>query len=382
MLPIEIYIDNASTTQLCQAASEAMLPFQSSGYGNPSSQHQKGRAATQAVENARMEIASQLGAHPEELYFTSGGTEADNWAVHSAAMLGAAQGKRHIISSRIEHHAILNPLKRLESQGFAVTLLGVSQDGRISPADLEAAIRPDTALVTIMFANNEIGTIQPIAEIGAICRRHGVLLHSDAVQAVGHIPIDLASLPIDMLSLSAHKFHGPPGIGALYCRDGVDLHPLLEGGSQERGNRAGTENVPAIVGMAAALSWCCSQPHNSVAALRDRLMEGISRIPGAHLTGSRDNRLPGNVHFCFEGISSAALLMALDMHGIYASSGAACASQQAEPSHVLSALGLPDNLARGALRLSLSAFNTPEEIDHIIATLPRIIAQLRSISGR
>lgn len=381
---LEIYADNASTTQLCKAASDAMLLSFSAGYGNPSSLHQKGRAAAAAMEEARAGIAAQIGAMPEEIYFTSGGTEADNWAVYSAAMRGAAQGKRHIVSSAIEHHAILNPLARLERQGFEITLLDVAADGIVLPASVEQTIRKDTALVTVMFANNEIGAIQPISEIGAICRRHGVPFHTDAVQAVGHIPVDVRAQSIDMLSLSAHKFHGPAGVGALYCRTDIPLTPFIMGGAQEQGKRAGTENVCGIVGVAAALASCCADmdaTHTQISALRDKLIAAIREIPGARLTGSEKGRLPGNVHFCFEGVGSTALLMALDMHGICASSGAACAARLSEPSHVLAALGLPEPLGRGALRLSLSEYNTPEEIDHIISVLPGLAGQLRNIGA-
>lgn len=361
-----------------------MLLFSCAGHGNPSSLHQEGRAASKALEKARTTIAGLIGARPEGLYFTSGGTEADNWAVHSAAAAGVARGKKHMIASSIEHHAVLEPLFEHKKRGFEITLLKVSENGSVQPQEVESAIRPDTALVSVMFANNEIGTIQPISQIGAICQNRGVPFHTDAVQAVGHIPVDIDALHIDMLSLSAHKFHGPGGVGALYCRPGVPLAPYILGGEQEQGKRAGTENICGIVGMAAALESCCSgmvESNRRVAAMRDKLIASLEAIPGASLTGGKSDRLPGNIHFCFEGIGSAGLLMVLDMHGICASSGAACASRRSEPSHVLKALGTPDRLARGALRLSLSCENTENEIDYLATKLPNLLKYMRDMGS-
>lgn len=359
-----------------------MLHFSCAGYGNPSSLHQGGRAAAKALEKARAEVAAQIGARPEGIFFTSSGTEADNWAIYSAAAAGAARGKKHIIASSIEHHAILEPLLQLKKHRFDITLLGVTDEGIVQPNDVEDAIRPDTALVSVMYANNEIGTIQPISRIGDICQSRGVPFHTDAVQAVGHIPVDIASQHIDMLSLSAHKFHGPTGVGALYCRPGIPLTPFLLGGEQEQGKRAGTENICGVVGMAAALEYSCRSMDESgkrITAMRDKLIHSIGAIPGARLTGSVSVRLPGNVHFCFDGIGSAGLLMVLDMHGICASSGAACASRRSEPSHVLKALGLPEGLARGALRLSLSGDNIEKDVEYIATKLPQLVKHMQGM---
>jgi len=378
-----VYVDNAATTAVSEAAVQAMLPYFTQSYGNPSSIHGAGREAKTAMERARETIARAINAEPKEIYFTSGGTEADNWAAGIAATLGAKKNKRHIISTAFEHHGMLNILEKLGKQGFELTLLPVYEDGVVRLADLEAAIREDTALVSVMYANNEIGTVQPIAEIGKICRERGVLFHTDAVQAVGRVAIDVKADCIDMLSLSAHKFHGPKGSGALYCRAGVPVSTFIEGGGQERGKRAGTENVPAIVGMAVALEEACAnmQTNNAkVTAMRDRLTEALSGIERSRLNGCKTRRLPGIVNFCFEGIEGESLLLLLDMAGICASSGSACTSGSLDPSHVLLALGLPHEIAHGSLRLSLSEYNTPEEIEYIIETLPPIIQRLRDMS--
>ena len=380
---MNIYADNAATTALSAAAKKAMLPFWDQIYGNPSSLHSAGQAAKEALEKARAAIASLLNAKPEEIYFTSGGTEADNHAIRSAAYWGARKGKRHLVSTRFEHHAVLHTLKRLEQEGFEVTLLDVHSRGIVDPEELRQAIREDTALVSIMFANNEIGTLQPIGEIGAICRENGIPFHTDAVQAAGHVPLDVQALSVDLLSLSAHKFHGPKGIGALFARKGTPISSLLEGGAQERGKRPGTENLPAIMGMAAALSEACQKMDRhaaAVSALRDRLIEILSRIPHCRLNGDRKQRLPGILNFCFEGIEGESLLLLLDDRGIAASSGSACTSGSLDPSHVLLSLGLPHEIAHGSLRLSLSAHNTPEEIETIGAAVAQTVEYLRSIS--
>ena len=378
-----VYADNAATTQMSQTAVNAMLPYLTGQYGNPSSLHSMGQRANEALEGARETIARCLGAQAREITFTSGGSEADNQALLSAAALGRRRGKTHIVSTAFEHHAILHTLKKLEREGFEVTLLPVHENGLVSAEQVAQAIRPETCLVTVMFANNEIGTIQPIAEIGAVCRERGVLFHTDAVQAAGHLPIDVKAMNIDMLSLSAHKFHGPKGIGALYARTGVPLTSLIEGGAQERGKRAGTENIPAIVGMAAALKDAVDRlPENAVkiTALRDRLIEGLSAIPHCALNGDREHRLPGNVSFCFEGIEGESLLLMLDAKGICASSGSACTSGSLDPSHVLLAIGRPHEVAHGSLRLTLSEWNTPEEAEYIIREVPRVVEHLRSMS--
>lgn len=378
-----IYADNAATTKISQTAMKAMISAMENSYGNPSSIHQIGMAANDALQTAREQIARCLGCMPKEIFFTSGGTESDNQAIVSAAMLGAKQNKRHIISTAFEHHAVLHTLRRLKEQGFEIQLLDVGAEGNITAAQVEEAIRPDTCLVTVMFANNEIGSILPIAEIGEVCRAHGVLFHTDAVQAVGHIPVNVKKQNIDMLSLSAHKFHGPRGIGALYVKRGIELTSLMEGGGQERGKRPGTENLPAIMGMAAALKEECSLMEENaarVAAMRDRLLQGLFQIPYSILNGPRDNRLPGNVNFCFEGVSGESLLLLLDSKGICASSGSACASGALDPSHVLLALGLAPEIAQGSLRISLDISNTEEEIDYMLEVIPQVVEQLRGMS--
>lgn len=378
-----IYADNAATTKISQTAMKAMISAMENSYGNPSSIHQIGMAANDALQTAREQIARCLGCMPKEIFFTSGGTESDNQAIVSAAMLGAKQNKRHIISTAFEHHAVLHTLRRLKEQGFEIQLLDVGAEGNITAAQVEEAIRPDTCLVTVMFANNEIGSVLPIAEIGEACRAHGVLFHTDAVQAAGHIPVNVKKQNIDMLSLSAHKFHGPRGIGALYVKRGIELTSLMEGGGQERGKRPGTENLPAIMGMAAALKEKCTlmeQNEAKVIAMRDRLIQGLSQIPYSILNGSREKRLPGNVNFCFEGVSGESLLLLLDSRGICASSGSACASGALDPSHVLLSLGLAPEIAQGSLRISLDISNTEEEIDYMLEVIPQVVEQLRGMS--
>lgn len=378
-----IYADNAATTKISQTAMKAMISAMENSYGNPSSIHQIGMAANDALQTAREQIARCLGCMPKEIFFTSGGTESDNQAIMSAAMLGAKQNKRHIISTAFEHHAVLHTLRRLKEQGFEIQLLDVGAEGNITAAQVEEAIRPDTCLVTVMFANNEIGSVLPIAEIGEVCRAHGVLFHTDAVQAAGHIPVNVREQNIDMLSLSAHKFHGPRGIGALYVKRGIELTSLMEGGGQERGKRPGTENLPAIMGMAAALKEECTlmeQNEAKVIAMRDRLIQGLSQIPYSILNGSREKRLPGNVNFCFEGVSGESLLLLLDSRGICASSGSACASGALDPSHVLLSLGLAPEIAQGSLRISLDISNTEEEIDYMLEVIPQVVEQLRGMS--
>ena len=378
-----IYADNAATTKISQTAMKAMISAMENSYGNPSSIHQIGMAANDALQTAREQIARCLGCMPKEIFFTSGGTESDNQAIVSAAMLGAKQNKRHIISTAFEHHAVLHTLRRLKEPGFEIQLLDVGAEGNITAAQVEEAIRPDTCLVTVMFANNEIGSVLPIAEIGEVCRAHGVLFHTDAVQAAGHIPVNVREQNIDMLSLSAHKFHGPRGIGALYVKRGIELTSLMEGGGQERGKRPGTENLPAIMGMAAALKEECSLMEENaarVAAMRDRLLQGLFQIPYSILNGSREKRLPGNVNFCFEGVSGESLLLLLDSRGICASSGSACASGALDPSHVLLSLGLAPEIAHGSLRISLDISNTEEEIDYMLEVIPQVVEQLRGMS--
>ena len=378
-----IYADNAATTKISQTAMKAMISAMENSYGNPSSIHQIGMAANDALQTAREQIARCLGCMPKEIFFTSGGTESDNQAIVSAAMLGAKKNKRHIISTAFEHHAVLHTLRRLKEQGFEIQLLDVGAEGNITAAQVEEAIRPDTCLVTVMFANNEIGSVLPIAEIGEVCRAHGVLFHTDAVQAVGHIPVNVKKQNIDMLSLSAHKFHGPRGIGALYVKRGIELTSLMEGGGQERGKRPGTENLPAIMGMAAALKEECTlmeQNEAKVIAMRDRLIQGLSQIPYSILNGSREKRLPGNVNFCFEGVSGESLLLLLDSRGICASSGSACASGALDPSPVLLSLGLAPEIAQGSLRISLDISNTEEEIDYMLEVIPQVVEQLRGMS--
>ena len=378
-----VYADNAATTQMSRAAIDAMLPYMETIYGNPSSLHSVGQQAAEALQNARERIAACLNASPREIYFTSGGSEADNQAILSAARLGARKGKKHIISTAFEHHAVLHTLKKLEKEGFEIELLPVGAIGTITAQQVKSALRADTCLVTVMYANNEIGSILPIAEIGEVCREAGVLFHTDAVQAAGHVPIDVQAQHIDMLSLSAHKFHGPKGIGVLYVRQGVPLTSLIEGGAQERGKRAGTENLPAIMGMAAALEDACAhidENARKVSALRDRLIAGLSKIPHSALNGDPVNRLPGNVSFCFEGIEGESLLLLLDAKGICASSGSACTSGSLDPSHVLLAIGRPHEVAHGSLRLSLCEWNTDEDVDRILAAVPEVVAYLREMS--
>ena len=378
-----IYADNAATTRLSQAALDAMMPCFRELYGNPSSLHSKGQEAAEALQAAREKVARCLGADAKEITFTSGGSEADNQAIRSAALLGAKKGKKHLISTAFEHHAVLHTLKKLEQEGFEVTYLDVHECGLVTAEEVAAAIRPDTALVSVMYANNEIGTIQPIPEIGAVCREKGVLFHTDAVQAVGHLPIDVAAQNIDLLSLSAHKFHGPKGIGALYARKGIRLESLIEGGAQERGKRAGTENLPAIMGMAAALEEATAHLQENaeyVSFLRDQLIEGLSAIPHGILNGDPKQRLPGNVSFCFEGIEGESLLLLLDDKGVCASSGSACTSGSLDPSHVLLAIGRPHEIAHGSLRLTLCEENTPEDVEQIIRATTEVVAYLRGMS--
>ncbi len=378
-----IYADNAATTKMSRTAIDAMLPYMETYYGNPSSLHSVGQKAAEALQSARERIAACLGCQPREITFTSGGSEADNQALLSAAKLGARKGKKHIISTAFEHHAILHSLKRLEKEGFEVELLPVGETGTITAQQVRDAIRDDTCLVTIMYANNEIGSILPIAEIGAVCKEKGVLFHTDAVQAAGHVHINVREQNIDMLSLSAHKFHGPKGIGVLYARQGVILTPLIEGGAQERGKRAGTENIPAIMGMAAALEEACAhidENAQKVSALRDKLIAGLSKIPHSALNGDPVDRLPGNVSFCFEGIEGESLLLLLDAKGICASSGSACTSGSLDPSHVLLAIGRPHEVAHGSLRLSLCEWNTEEEADYMLRAIPEVVTYLRNMS--
>ena len=378
-----IYVDNAATTKTSRTAIEAMLPYMDKIYGNPSSLHSVGQAAADALRKAREEAAEVLGCEPNEITFTSGGSEADNQALVSAAAIGARKGKKHIISTAFEHHAILHTLKKLEKEGFEVTLLDVHENGMVSAQQVADAIREDTCLVSVMYANNEIGTIQPIAEIGAVCKEKGVIFHTDAVQAVGHVHINVKEENIDMLSLSAHKFHGPKGVGLLYARKGVRLTNIIEGGAQERGKRAGTENIPGIVGMVAALKEANANIDanaEKVSALRDRLIEGLEKIPHSALNGDRTKRLPGNVSFCFEGIEGESLLLLLDAKGICASSGSACTSGSLDPSHVLLAIGRPHEVAHGSLRLTLSEENTQEEVDYIIEETTKVVKYLRDLS--
>ena len=378
-----IYVDNAATTKTSRTAIEAMLPYFDKLDGNPSSLHSVGQAAADALRKAREEAAEVLGCEPNEITFTSGGSEADNQALVSAAAIGARKGKKHIISTAFEHHAILHTLKKLEKEGFEVTLLDVHENGMVSAQQVADAIREDTCLVSVMYANNEIGSIQPIAEIGAVCKEKGVIFHTDAVQAVGHVHINVKEENIDMLSLSAHKFHGPKGVGLLYARKGVRLTNIIEGGAQERGKRAGTENIPGIVGMVAALKEANANIDanaEKVSALRDRLIEGLEKIPHSALNGDRTKRLPGNVSFCFEGIEGESLLLLLDAKGICASSGSACTSGSLDPSHVLLAIGRPHEVAHGSLRLTLSEENTQEEIDYIIEETTKVVKYLRDLS--
>ena len=378
-----IYADNAATTKTSEAAIKAMVDIMNNVYGNPSSLHTTGQKAKEALEKARLDVAKCIGANFKEIYFTSGGSEADNQAIISAAGLGARKNKKHIVSTKIEHHAVLHTLNKLEKEGFEVTLLDVPENGIVKVEDVKNAIREDTALVTIMYANNEIGTIQPIKEIGAICKEKGVIFHTDAVQAVGHINIDVNEDNIDMLSFSGHKFHGPEGVGVLFARQNIPLVNVIEGGAQERGKRAGTENLPAIVGMAVALKDACSNIEETAKKeieLRDRLIEGLSTISHSMLNGDKEKRLPGNVNFIFEGIEGESLLLLLDARGIEASSGSACTSGSLDPSHVLLAIGRPHEVAHGSLRLTINSENTLEEMDYIVEQTKEVVEYLRGIS--
>lgn len=378
-----IYADNAATTKMSKTAINAMLPYLENLYGNPSSLYEFGQKAKEALEDARSRIAACLNADAREITFTSGGSEADNQAILTAAALGARKGKKHIISTAFEHHAVLHTLEKLKKQGFEITLLDVHSNGVVTSQQVVESIREDTCLVTVMYANNEIGTIQPIEEIGAVCREKGVLFHTDAVQAVGHLHIDVKAQQIDLLSLSAHKFHGPKGVGALYVRRGIPLETVISGGGQERGKRAGTENVPAIMGMAAALEEACTgieENSRKLTLLRDRLIAGLNQIPYSELNGAKEPRLPGNVNFCFEGIEGESLLLLLDEKGICASSGSACTSGTLDPSHVLLAIGRPHEVAHGSLRLSLGEEMTEKEIDSIIEAVTDVVTRLRSMS--
>ena len=378
-----VYMDNAATTRVSDTAVRAMLPCFQNLYGNPSSLHTIGQEAAKALLSARETVAACLGCSFKEITFTSGGSEADNQAIISAARIGARKGKKHILSTAFEHHAVLHTLRRLEKEGFEIQLLDVGSMGTVTAEQVAKAIRPDTALVTIMYANNEIGSVMPIAEIGAVCREKGVLFHTDAVQAAGHLHINVREQNIDVLSLSGHKFHGPKGVGALYTRQGIPLTNIIEGGAQERGKRAGTENIPGIVGMAAALREACDridETTEKVTALRDKLIAGLSQIPHSVLNGDPVHRLPGNVNLCFEGIEGESLLLLLDQKGICASSGSACTSGSLDPSHVLLAIGRPHEVAHGSLRLSLCEDNSPEEVEYVLREVPRIVEYLRAMS--
>lgn len=380
---MKVYADNAATTKLSENALNAMMPFMKEIYGNPSSLHTAGQQAKEYLEQAREDIADLIGAKPREIYFTSGGSEGDNQAIRTAAYIGAKKGKKHIISSKFEHHAVLHTLSALEKEGFSVTLLDVYSEGIVKPEDVENAITEDTCLVTIMTANNEIGTVQPITEIGEICRKKGVLFHTDAVQAVGHIPVHVNDMNVDMLSASAHKFHGPKGIGFLYVKSGIPLKNMIEGGAQERGKRAGTENMPAIIGMAAALKEAVDnldENAKKISAMRDRLIDGLQGIERSRINGDLSHHLPGTLNMCFEGIEGESLLLLLDRRGICASSGSACTSGSLDPSHVLLSIGVPVEIAHGSLRLSISEYNTMEEMEHIIKSVPEVVSYLRSIS--
>ena len=380
---MKVYADNAATTKISDVALDAMMPCFREFYGNPSSLHSVGQDAFHKVRDARNTVAECINADPNDVYFSSGGSESDNWAIKGTAYLMAKKGKKHIISSKFEHHAVLHTLNALEKDGFEITLLDVYENGLVKVEDVKDAIREDTALVTIMYANNEIGTVQPIREIGAVCREKGVLFHTDAVQAVGHIPVDVKADNIDMMSFSGHKFHGPKGIGGLYCKKGIRLPNLIEGGAQERNRRAGTENVPAIVGMAAALKDACDNMDENtkkLVAMREQLIDGILKVERSRINGDREHRLPGNVSVCFEGVEGESLLLYLDLMGISASSGSACTSGSLDPSHVLLSIGLPHEVAHGSLRLSLCEENTPEEMEYIIEQIPPIINRLRDMS--
>jgi len=380
---MKIYADNAATTKMSEAAIEAMLPYMKEIYGNPSSLYSIGQEAKEHLEDARKRVAAVLGCEPKEVYFTSGGSEADNQAIISAARMGEKKGKKHIISTAFEHHAVLHTLNKLEKEGFEIELLDVHENGIVTPDQVRDAIREDTALVTIMFANNEIGTVQPIREIGAVCREKNVIFHTDAVQAIGHVPVNVKDDNIDMLSLSGHKFHGPKGTGVLYVKKGIRITNIIEGGAQERGKRAGTENVPGIMGLAKALEDATKDIEGytkKLTPLRDKLIEGILKIPYSELNGDREKRLPATVNFCFEGIEGESLLLLLDDKGISASSGSACTSGSLDPSHVLLAIGRPHEVAHGSLRLSLGEDTTSEEIDYLIKSVTEVVEYLRSIS--
>ncbi len=378
-----VYVDNAATTAMSDVAIDAMTPYLKEVYGNPSSLHTVGQIAKEALDDARARIAKCINCQPKEIYFTSGGSEADNQAIRSAALNGARKGKKHIVTTAFEHHAVLHTLEKLEKEGFEVTYLDVHENGLITAREVEAALRDDTALVTIMFANNEIGTVLPIAEIGEVCRKYGVVFHTDAVQAVGHIPVDVTAQNIDMLSLSAHKFHGAKGVGALYVKSGIPLQTFVEGGAQERGKRAGTENLGGIASMAAALEYAVEhmkENSTKIQSLRDKLIDGLLKIPHSKLNGDRCSRLPSNLNMCFEGIEGESLLLLLDAKGICASSGSACTSGSLDPSHVLLALGLPHEVAHGSLRISLCEYNTQEDVEIILNEVPKVVAYLRNIS--
>ncbi len=380
---MKIYADNAATTKMSRTAIDTMVKYMEDTYGNPSSLYMIGQEAKEALEEARETVAKVINAEPREILFTSGGSEADNQAIISAAVIGAKKGKKHIVSSAFEHHAVLHTLAKLEKEGYEVTLVNVHEDGLVRPEEVEAAIRDDTCLVTIMMANNEIGTIQPIREIGAICRKHGVLFHTDAVQAVGHVPIDVKADNIDMLSASAHKFHGPKGTGFLYTKKGIVLTNVIEGGAQERGKRAGTENVPGIMAMAAALKEAADKMEQTspyIKGMRDRLIAGLKAIPHSAINGDEEHRLPSNANFCFEGIEGESLLLLLDQKGISASSGSACTSGSLDPSHVLLAIGRVHDVAHGSLRLSLGEDITEEQVDYIIRSVGEVVEYLRSFS--
>lgn len=383
MIKMFVYADNAATTAVSKTAVDAMMPYLTTQYGNPSSLYSFAQDAKEALEAARKTVADIIGAEPKEIYFTSGGSEADNQAIVSMAKLGAIKGKKHIISTKFEHHAVLHTLKQLEKQGYEVTLLDVHEDGVVRLEDVENALREDTALVTIMFANNEIGTVQPIKEIGELCRARKIPFHTDAVQAAGHMPLNVQEMNIDLLSMSGHKFHAPKGVGVLYAKRGLPLFNIIEGGAQERGKRAGTENIPGIVALAAALKESVDNMEANTAKIipmRDKLFAELSKIPHSKINGSLEHHVPGTVNMCFEGIEGESLLLLLDAKGVCASSGSACTSGSLDPSHVLLSLGLPHEVAHGSLRLSIGEYNTMEEIDHIIKVVPEVVSYLRSIS--
>ncbi len=381
---MRVYADNAATTKVSAKALEAMMPGLTSLYGNPSSLHEEGREAEHELLKARMEIAALIGAETDEIYFTSGGSESDNWAIREMAFRGRKKGKTHLISTEFEHHAVLHTLEKLEKDGFTVTYIKPLANGIIDVEKLKEAIKPETALVTVMYANNEIGTIQPIKEIADICHEHDIIFHTDAVQALGHIPVNVKEDGVDLMSFSGHKFNGPKGVGGLYVKKGIVIGNLIDGGAQERRKRAGTENIPGIMGMAAALKESVEEMDTEIkkiSALRDKLIDGIiEKIPAVHLNGDRERRVPGNVNFCFEGIEGESLLLRLDLAGIAASSGSACTSGSLDPSHVLLSIGVPKELAHGSLRLSFGKYNTEEEIDYILSVLPEIVKTLRLMS--